>query len=352
MWTLATSTTLRGVNIYAHHPPYPGGPYAYFPLFLDIELPFQWLAEHTALSFTVLGKLPIVAADVAVAALLYRQLRSSAVAARWAALGAAAYFLNPLVLYNGAWYGRFDALALALLLPATARLAGRRELTAPAALAYAAAVAAKTFPIFLAPLLIRVSRRRGWLLVAATGGVLALLSLPYLGQPVPYLTDIVHDAGKFPQGMSWWVALRGRIGDAASGDVSNLGFILLAAGIAVIARRSKDDPVNLGVAATLVLFLLCNKVILEQYLIWPLPWLILSAAELRSHRAWACASLAGWLTLGGCLDNETFHPFGRNSSLVGVLLALGELAFLVVVLRRGRVAPQVPAEAESARAAG
>src|SRR5438270_13262825 len=47
---LDTRATLSGFNIYTYHlPHYPGGPYAYFPLFLYLDVPFQWLALHTGL---------------------------------------------------------------------------------------------------------------------------------------------------------------------------------------------------------------------------------------------------------------------------------------------------------------
>jgi len=46
VWDLASAATLHGSNVYAHHPHYPGGPYAYFPLFLYLELPAQWIAVH------------------------------------------------------------------------------------------------------------------------------------------------------------------------------------------------------------------------------------------------------------------------------------------------------------------
>ena len=55
VWDLASTATLQGSDIYTHHPAYPGGPYAYFPLFLYLELPLQFLAAHTGISFTVLG---------------------------------------------------------------------------------------------------------------------------------------------------------------------------------------------------------------------------------------------------------------------------------------------------------
>src|SRR5581483_4113606 len=110
VWDLASRATLAGSNIYAHHPRgYPGGPYTYPPLFLYSELPFQWLALHLGVSFVILGKLPIVAGDLLTAALLAAYLARRGYDERTVALGAALYFLNPLVLYNGAFYGRFDA---------------------------------------------------------------------------------------------------------------------------------------------------------------------------------------------------------------------------------------------------
>ena len=61
--------TVAGRPAYA----YTGGPYPYFPLFLYIELPMQWLALHTSVPFTILGKLPIVAADLAATLLILRK---------------------------------------------------------------------------------------------------------------------------------------------------------------------------------------------------------------------------------------------------------------------------------------
>src|SRR5438105_4070571 len=91
--------TLAGINVYAHHPHYPGGSYTYFPLFLYLELPFQWLALHTGVSFTVLGKLPIMAGDVLAAALIAAHLGQRGHGDGVRALGTGLYFLNPLVLY-------------------------------------------------------------------------------------------------------------------------------------------------------------------------------------------------------------------------------------------------------------
>jgi hypothetical protein len=97
VWNLASAAALRGSNIYAHHPAYPAGPIAYLPLFIYLEMPFQWLAAHSQISFTILGKLPIVAADMACTVLIAEALTRRGCSERSVALGAALFALNPLV---------------------------------------------------------------------------------------------------------------------------------------------------------------------------------------------------------------------------------------------------------------
>src|SRR5437763_7538572 len=119
VWDDATRLLLRGLNPYTHWRALPNA-YPYLPVFLYLLLPLQWLALHTAISFTILGKLPMVAADLVVAATLYRWLVRAGRSTRAAVTAACLYLFNPLVLYNGAFLGRFDAVAPACLLPALA----------------------------------------------------------------------------------------------------------------------------------------------------------------------------------------------------------------------------------------
>src|SRR5262245_20135532 len=64
VWDLASRATLNGSTLYAPHPAGSlGGPYTSPPLFLYIELPFQWAAVHLGWPFRVLGKLPVIAGD-------------------------------------------------------------------------------------------------------------------------------------------------------------------------------------------------------------------------------------------------------------------------------------------------
>jgi len=148
-FTRLTWLTLHGRDVYALSDARRATePWAYLPLYLHVLTALGWLSAQTGWPFRVLGKLPVVAADLAIGALLYRALRRHGRAERVALGGAALYLFNPLVLYNGAFYGRFDAVPLAFLLLALERY--RTRLFAPA---YALAIAAKIFPLFLLPLL-------------------------------------------------------------------------------------------------------------------------------------------------------------------------------------------------------
>jgi hypothetical protein len=333
VWQLASDATLRGVNVYAHHPAYPGGPYAYSPLFLYIELPMRWLSEHSPVPFVVLGKLPIMASDFGISALLYRLLLRRGGRPSRSALGAALFLLNPLVLYNGAFYGRFDTLACALLLLFTCAQ-GRsfpwRNLW------YALAVAAKTFPLFVVAVVLRAAGRRWRVAVAVVVLVVLAISLPYLADPAPYVHDVVlYDAGKQPTGMSWWTLLNGVCSHLVASSVSGIGLLAFGVGAVMIGRRLHSD-LTAAIAATLVLFLMCNKVVLEQYLIWPMPWLVALAMRDRSRLATASSTLLGIFTVAGLIDNEFFHPFGHDSPVLGTLLAIGDAAYVVIAWRSGR----------------
>ena len=137
--------TLNGINIYVH-PPHVERffQYAYFPLYLFFELPFTWLALHAHLSLNVMGKIPIIAGDVLAAILIASYLRERGHRGSATAFGTALYFLNPLVLYNGALYGRFDAVCVGLFLLALRGMGSRQPRPWTSGLLYAVAVAAKT----------------------------------------------------------------------------------------------------------------------------------------------------------------------------------------------------------------
>jgi uncharacterized membrane protein len=330
VWDLASTATLQGIDIYAHHPAYPGGPYAYLPLFLYLELPFQWLAEHTGISFTVLGKVPVIAGDIACALVLAAELRDRTGNNRAVVIGTSLFFLNPLVLYNGAFYGRFDTVAVALLLFAVRLLRKRKR---SAGLWYGLAVAAKTFPVFVLPGIVREARgRRIWLAITLTG-VLLVVSAPYLPSWRAMVSDIVvYDAVKAPGALSWQTLF---IGSTSIEKVRLVGYVLLALYLigAVLLARALD--LDVYILATLVLFLVCSKVLLEQYLVWPMPSLVLVLWTAPRIRA-ATIAFFGAVTVVGMVANPHIQPWGRSPALIVAGFAVLCVIYLVVLVVDGR----------------
>jgi len=337
VWDLASRYTLHGVNIYKDHPPYPGGPYAYFPLFLYVELPLQWLALRTGLPFTILGKLPIVGGDLLTAALLGRLLARRGCREAVVALGVALYFLNPLVLYNGAFYGRFDTLCVGLLLLALIvhdreRLNGEHGWAFP--VLYAAAVATKSYPVFLLPwLLAREPRGRARLLLSLAA-VLGGLSLPYLlTSPARFVADILlYDAHKTPGHLSWQVLLLAILSPHAA---RLLSYLLLALFVVALYLYRRLDLWTYT-TVSILLFILLSKVIIEQYFLWPLPFLILDALRPRSRRAWAAGAMLALLSAIGMLANAYIHPFGQSPWPLDLTLSTGIVLYVYVVSMRHR----------------
>lgn len=335
VWDKASASTLLGNNIYAHHPSYPAGPYAYFPLFLYLELPFQWISQHTPLTFTILGKLPIVVGDVGTAALLARELAARGSTSRQVGCGTALFFLNPLVLYNGAYYGRFDTLACGLLLLSLELSTRLPERPRAAAVVFALAVASKTFPAVMIFTLIREGRQatRKVLLVVAV--VLTLLSLPYVQDLPAYIHDVVlYDSEKHAQGLSWQQVLP----SLTTTDVAlAVSYVLLGVfGLAAYGlSRLRRDVVSASTLTllTLLLFILCSKVILEQYLIWPMPWLVLQVCSGRGAKAPAGLLLA-LLSVVGLLFSSLIQPFGAPPLWICNLLAASIAGYVFLELCR------------------
>ena len=331
VWDKASAASLHGVNVYVHHPDYPAGPYAYFPLFLYLELPMQWLAIHTGLSFTVLGKLPILIGDIATGALIGDAVAEQGGSRRATTLAVAAFWLNPLVLYDSAYYGRFDSIGCALLLLALRRLRRRDRQVLSSAAWYALAVAAKTFPVFVIAGVFRAAKGARIRVALVGGAVFALVLLPYLGSvPAVYQDVIKYDATKTPQGLSWQTLLQPAL-DAP--EARRLGYVMFGLFVVLVLWLSRIPDLDRYVVLTLLLFICASKVVLEQYLVWPIPWLaIVAATDGGLPRRYASGVLAVILTVIGTVANETLHPFGRGPSALVVLLLWACLAYLSVDL--------------------
>ena len=121
--------------------------YPYPPPWAVVEAGSEWLARRGIGSFAVNVKLPVLAADLLMVAVLFAAAR----AGRASPLAPWLYALHPVSLLVGSAHGQFDAIPLVFLLLAVEALArGRRDASA---LALAAGIATKSFPILALPFL-------------------------------------------------------------------------------------------------------------------------------------------------------------------------------------------------------
>ncbi len=335
----AAALTLHGYDVYSLSRTAFQLPWTYFPLCLHIFTALQWVSGATGLPFRVLGKLPTMAADLGIGYLLFAALRRRGEAESTAVLGMALYLFNPLVLLNGALLGRFDAIALVFLL-----LTLERYTTLLFVPSYALAIAAKTFPVFLLPLLLlgRDRQKPARLLLALL--CVPLLSLPYIVTDprglLRYLFYDVHSVWLGP--LSWYYLAPHAHSWATVLAAGRVGIALFPLALLLVAHR----PLYVKAACTFVLFVTLNRLVYEQYLVWALPFLIVVALRHRSRLAlW----LFGLYTVAGMLENEqtwaAFDPRFHYSLLptpylpLNLLLAVSALLFIGAQAWHGRRVP-------------
>jgi hypothetical protein len=278
--------------------------YPYPPVWVWIEAASLWLARSLGLSFAVLVKLPVVAADAGLVLLLWRWGHERGLGAR----GAWLYALHPVSLLVSAVHGQFDAL---MLLPMTLAVAaherGRHD---RAALALAGAVAVKSFPVLLVPpLVLRASSPRA----ALRAGLLAtlpvvLLLAPYVvADPPGVARELLGYGGVADFG--WIAVVRGLIGwrtgalprsEAAHWPTlvpaAKAAFLLVYAGLLLWAwRRRREVGLHAVVLAVLLAFLTFYGAISAQYLLWVVPLAVLApGGAFIAYSIAATAALAGF----------------------------------------------------------
>ncbi len=272
--------------------------YPYPPVWVWVEAGAAVAEKATGVSFAVLVKLPTLLADLFIVGWLARRTRA----------GAWFYALHPVSVLVGAVHGQFDAIALAFVLAALGLLErGRADASA---LALAAAIGLKSFPVLLLPALaVLLASMRARLRYAALALVpVALVLVPY----------VLHDAGAVRRelagyggvadlgwiglwrGLRWWatgaLARSEAVRWAAAVTVGKVLF-LSAYGVVIawlLRRRSAPDPAR-GALLILLLFLTAYGALSAQYLLWVVPLAALSVDRWAiAHGAASTAALAGF----------------------------------------------------------
>jgi hypothetical protein len=328
--------------------------YPYPPPWAAVEAAALWLSRRGLVSFPLAVKLPVIGADALVVALL----GVMAAASRASPLAPWLYALHPVSVLVGAAHGQFDAIPLLFVLLSLELLA--RERRDASALALAAAIATKSFPVLLLPFLAleqgaswRRAARYALLALAPSG----LLLLPFAAANAPALARELLAYGGIAdfgwaglaRGASWWAlgALprsEARFWPAAA-VASKALFLLAWAGLFAAWRRGAWRlPAERVALAVALAFLTLYGLLSAQYLLWAVPLgLLRPGRPAAAYAAVASLALAGfYLFLApGVLRDEPLEAAGL--ALAGRLWVAGMAATLAVaaawlasLLREGR----------------
>jgi hypothetical protein len=312
--------------------------YPYPPPWAAAEAAAEWLTRRGVGSFPVNVKLPVLAADLLLVALL----AAAAGSGRASPLAPWLYAAHPVSLLVGGVHGQFDAIPLLFLLVATEALArGRRDASA---LALAAAIATKSFPVLALPFLAfgtRESWRSAARYVALALGPGALLLLPFAVADFGALRRELFAYGGIAD-FGWTGVRRGaewlatgalprseaRFWPVAS-VLSKALFLAAWAGLVVGVRSGR---LRLGVERAILAMLLAFSSLYglqsAQYLLWAVPF-----GLLWSGRPADSLSPGGMKLLG--MTGAALHAASATAGLVGFYLFLAPGTLLPAPLEGG-----------------
>lgn len=259
-----------------------------------------------------------------------------AIRAGWGPRAASRYWLlgTPLAYHA---YLRLDLASVLLAL--VALLLVRRGRWAMGALALAAGVFTKVWPVALVPSLTARGRRRA---LAATATVLAAGGIAWVAWvgiqgPIQVATFRGATGWEFqtPAGLFLWkvrgLPLRFESGALRVGEVATLARMALpllwmgiVAWVAVRTRRRPTLADGPGAVASVGTLLLTSTLFSDAYLTWLVPW----AAITEDDRTWVWTAVAAWAQAGAVALAGSRLP--DDASVVAGLLVVRAVAVAVV----------------------
>jgi uncharacterized membrane protein len=305
---------------------WPYGP-VYFP-WIALSLV---LSDHTGLAFSTLIKLPAIAADGALAWLVYAELLRSGLSARTALAAGCLIALGPTFVINSGVHGQIDSLAT---LPAVGALivfrrapAGRRAIIA-GALAGLGTATKTPVGLILIPLIIACeSPREALVLASAAVGVVAVLLAPFaLATPhavehVVTFTDVAGVGGLplvLVVDLHWSSAEHFLLAHRA------LITAVPLLGVAALIWRNRVVPLALSASLFWLAFYSVGTGFFFGYLVWGIPFFLLAGYLLATGILMA-------VVLAPTLQFETGH-IGGHLTIYATLMTIAWALFVAVCL--------------------
>ena len=323
------------------------GLYPYPPVWVWFEAGSAWLAARIGVSFPILVKLPVLAGDLAIVALLLR----------WRPRGALVYALHPVSVLVTGFHGQFDALMLFFVLLAL-RLheSGHPDRSA---LALSVAIGLKAFPVLLLPLFLSRAggpRGRAHYAFLATAPV-ALILLPFALADFPAMRRELLGYGGIAD-FGWIALVRGArwlaTGALARSEARHWGAMIPVAkalflsvyGALVLGFWTGRLRLSLPQAAlgVFLAFEVFYGAVSAQYLLWVVPLALLAMdGFFAAYTVVATAALLGFYAFLQPLVLQADPPLVRYApgaagglwvAGVAATLSVG-FAWLAALMRRG-----------------
>ncbi|MCS7143049.1 MAG: hypothetical protein NZ920_04565 [Aigarchaeota archaeon] len=263
---------------------FPWGFYSYPPVWLYWIALVKYLTSALGLSinyFALLVKVPIIAADLCIGALMFAMTKRLNINQTSGLLISAAYLLNPVSVFISGVWGMFDSVAAALALLGLYLLINNRFTLAPVCLGIGGAV--KLFPFLLAPVMLFYMRANGKLDYPRLASFSLLLTSPIVISSIPYvpflgdyLSKLLFHTANIGQ-FTYWALIAPLTGSRAASVVAlaSMSIVMLA-----LLYRSRNRVRDVGSLlyyslAVLLVFLGLSPKVNVQYLIWVLPLLLM-----------------------------------------------------------------------------
>jgi hypothetical protein len=278
--------------------------YPYPPVWVWVEAGAGLLSRRLGLSFPVLVKLPVLAAELGIVCWLatWGARRGKGSRPAWV------YALHPVSLLVSGFHGQFDAAALLFVLLSLSSWPERRT---GSALALSAAVSLKSFPVLLLPVMLaqpgQAARDRVRYAALVLGPVLLLLAPFAVHDPGAVRRELLGYGGVADFG---WIALTRAMrwlatGVLARSEAAYWGGHVLAAKVlflgayagllAALYRGRLGTDLPRVCLSVLLAFLVFYGALSAQYLLWVVPLgALLGGRYFVTYSAAATVALVGF----------------------------------------------------------
>ena len=360
-YSLVANHVVAGEDVYSS--PDVLGRHPYLPFEMYWMGLAKWISLQLHGQFTTVVKLLPIVADAIISLVIFIILRRS-LPEHQAFFGSLVYALNPVPIMVSAYHGQFDSVALLFLVLGVWQ-ASRSDLYAGGWMGLG--ILAKSWPVLALPSLIISfnSNKQRWVILITSCAVPILGVIVYVFRFHARFVTVILNALSYNHGIGVWgytylLRLLGYLlptwwAQVFSAIYSNARFITLAILIVIWWLVARKEHLVAGVLTILVGFLAFTHAFAIQYLIWLIPFAILS----QEYRWLWVYTLSGFsymflayntLILNPGITNLLPMPLADQAIIIPASLPvwLITVAWVVDRMKKVRLAIKINEELETA----